>query len=490
MIQTTDFDPKVLPVNIVPRNDAADAFEIGFQIAKLRWHLRAAIITFSHADEQEAKHCSEMIQPLLCSLFPEQRGGRGYELVDCFRRTWTTLHTDTFAEAFVSAFNDDDGRCEAENIVNQLRPLIPPLDEALLLTLNDVWQGSEPRLLRALHLGRCVGEGIYPRLNEEDLLETVDNPEFAQRCSEAGRGFATVQRAPGRQRTCSMLIQPKYLHAGDIEPDATWGGELHSLLDANGLLEVQPGHLDFLEQSPQGRIDTISVLCAKIKENLQAQQSRGSELDWSPLLPEATSPALGSNASASSIAISKEHQVDEAISETAPTDNAATDSPKGSENQESAVRNLQTPIEKQQTGSSSQLPQTPGQGKKKTTLTWKNIPGRNGRSRIVSFRGQPAVFTRQNAKLLKAIVGGRRWPTEKEVCDAIYPDSKVQRDKLVDRHRAARSRLNKQIQEQFQGLSEDWLAVQTLAREGETLLIVKMPDEYRPPAGSDDCRNC
>lgn len=262
---------------ISPRNRETDVFDIGYLISQLRWHLRVAVFCSSDADEKYAKTCIARILPLLSSVLPEQRGGEAYKLADNFRKTWNTLHTELFAEASHAAFTDRTDMLEIADVVQCLRPFSECVDESIFTELMVACRDNE-RLLRALHLGRCVGEGLYPTLSDDAFFEVVDNPEFAQWISTAsGTGFSFTPQESKKRQPPSKLIRPKRIDAGEFEPDLTWSNELRSLLAAIGFIGPLPMSLDHLGQTPDLRSEAIQKLSASIRAHFQVASSQGTD---------------------------------------------------------------------------------------------------------------------------------------------------------------------------------------------------------------------
>jgi len=73
--------------NVLPLLSEVVAFELGFQLAKLRWHLHAAVYSGTLEEEATVKLCVANVRPLLTSLFPEQRGGLAYRIAETFQDT-------------------------------------------------------------------------------------------------------------------------------------------------------------------------------------------------------------------------------------------------------------------------------------------------------------------------------------------------------------------------------------------------------------------
>ena len=492
----TQSDCFVLTHAILPRNREADAYEIGYQIAQLRWHLRAAILSGSNADEEMAKTCIAKIQPLLTSLFPEQRGGEAYTVADSFRRNWEVLHSEWFGEEFHAALNDRGELLEVADVVERLEPFVPTIDEEILKPLVAAWRENDSRLQRALQLGRCVGEGRCPIVGDEVFFEFIDNPDYAQWLSTgSGSGFSFTPRVPGTKQPRSQLIRPKQINPGDFEPDRTWSDEVRQLMAAVGLSGPLPIALDMPRATPEGRCTIVKELNAWIRIHLQGMspQGTGPEIPQQPSQPEQLKPTheRSSESIPRSPLTCNRQQVDEmtdAPSEVAVEDAVDRNALAKDEGSLAVSNSLavktpgiaatsQQPSQIENASGSADLASDERHPRKEWTVT----------NRSVSFRGLTVVFSDSNARLLKAITDVGRWNTNDEVCEIIDRTSKAPKEERRHRLRARIAKLNAAILKKFHGLPPNWNAVKhsRCSVGGVSLVIVEMPSGYRPPQDTD-----
>ena len=492
----TQSDGVALTHAILPRNRGADAYEIGYQIAQLRWHLRAAILSGSNADEEMAKTCIAKIQPLLTSLFPEQRGGEAYKVADSFRRNWDMLHTEWFAEEFHAALNDRGDLWEVADVVERLKLHIPTIDEDIRTVLMAAWQENDSSLQRVLQLGRCVGEGLCPIVGDEVFFEVIDNPAHAQWLSTgSGSGFSFTPRVPGTKQPRSQLIRPKQINPGDFEPDRTWSDEVRQLMAAVGLSGPLPIALDMPQATPEGRCTIVKELSAWIRIHLQGMspQGPGPEIPQQPPQPEQLEPTQ--ERSPESIPRSpltcNRQQVDE-----------VTGAPSGVTVERAVDRNALANEEGSLAVSNSPTATTPGIAAiSQQPSQIENAIGSADlapderhpwkewrvRDRLVSFRGRTVVFSDGNARLLKAITDVGRWNSKREVLSTIDPNARNDSEDEYKKQRSAIGKLNKAICKGFRGLPAGWQAVKRADSKvgSEAILIVEMPPEYQPPQNTD-----
>ena len=490
----TQFDRAAADAEIIlPCNRLTDGFEIGVLLAQLRWYLHAAVLCHSYTDEANAKKSIATIKPLLVSLFPEHRGGKAYEIAEAFNSTWDTLHTELFAEEFYAAIKDDSNVLQIRDAVHRLQPFVPTVDQAILEALMAACHENNSDLLRALRLGQCVGEGLFPKLRDDAYFEVIDNPAFAQWVSSGGTGFSSGPRGLGKWRPPPKIIRENRFNVGEVEPDAAWTGELRSLLAAIGLIGPLPVSLDHWGQTPDLRSETIHKLSARIRAHFQVASSQGTdgEVSQRPLQTgESESAHVRSSETTPCLQpTGGEHHVDvRAISSTGETVENADDCGSSVNEEESLIPSVSpTPAT---AAAAAMLPPAPevvsSSGSTRAAHAevhpWAEWTVDD---RIVRFRGISVTLSQANADLLKSIVNVKRWPTVDETCRTIYLDSRESIDKLRRSLSAALAKLNDDIFEQFSGLPPSYRAVQRSPKHGpakDKILKVVMPDGYIPSA--------
>ena len=153
-------------------NPEVAAFDVGLLIPELRWHVQVATLTGSRLHEDLAKKCAAKLQPLLSSLFPEQRGGKASEIVRTFRDSWDTLDTESYAETFKGVADEFGVSLDLWEVVEELQRFVDRIDEPLYSTVLEALH-DDPRQMRAFQLGMCVKEGVCPTKDGGDFWGVV-----------------------------------------------------------------------------------------------------------------------------------------------------------------------------------------------------------------------------------------------------------------------------------------------------------------------------